>query len=183
MRRVISLILILCCIPILGMQMKTGKPPAAASSGLIGSSAAETSSTATTANRSYWTTYTTTTAGTIAYAHVFITTSDQTENICATIWDTSGNAIVSTGSTTINVANGNWMNIALSSSTTIAAATSYRLGFWTNDVFSVSLIGDLGAGLVDVDFSSTCGSSVTDDGDKASRNMRVVFDNQSGDPA
>ena len=169
-----------------------GVPVAEVTNGVIGNTnitgGAQTVTEGAPYDKLYFSDFVTTTAGTISYAHIYISVSDQNENICVTIFNSStGEPIASTAATTINVADGNWMNIALASSTTIADATTYWVGVNASATFSTAIgvyaVGQPETYRDDEMASYNCGvSSIANDTLQGNRPIAIILNNVATSP-
>jgi len=131
--------------------------------------------------------YVTTTAGTISYAHILVLTASGDETVCITIWDSSGTAIKSTAPTGLGaISSATWINVALSSSTTILAATTYWLGLQVTGSSITMVAGAFATGIPDtygVTHVYNCGDNVSGATLVSSRPLAIIFNNQAGNPS
>lgn len=160
-----------------------GSGSAAVVNGVIGSTTTSGNAVNTVAGKAFFGDFITTTAGTISYAHIYITASDQDETICACIWASDGSVKACSETVTINVASG-WFNVALGSSVTIDASATYWIGFVSvSNVFSFDT-GTFASGSPDTqrDNDASCGNAITLDALQASRFPVFLFNNSADSP-
>ena len=186
---ILFLALVLPCQSQMLQSVVTGKTTAVVGDGAIGNSDSYAEYAGLVAGYNYQSYYTTTTAGNVGYGHVYVHNDGSAITLCLALYDFSGTKLLS-GSQDISGINGaDVVNISMSGSYEILAATDY----WVSAIASASFTGGEGISYYPSGGNGTyydggghaCGETPIDPDNtliNVDDHYNIFFDNQSGDP-